>query len=281
MAYEVLAWPGPPTFLDLEDGGQAYNLGIRFQVTESLPCAGVEWNPVPATVSAPPLGSHVASLWDGDGNRLAAAAFVPTPGLEQRVLFDAAVTLLPGVDYIAAVYTIHYVFRPSGGVWPTSFSGRVIADTGRLAAYSGGPDNPAAAPSGNSTGLFYVGPLVGSDESPPEDHTTTGTAAAVLAATAGASTARITTGAGAATAAATAARTTRRLTVGSGQLAADGRATVTTARRTAAAGRLLLSARSAQVRGGSGGGPRLVSSTHGGVLASASRPDVITTSTRG
>lgn len=278
MAYEALAWALPPVSTDNNDGGQAYSMGIKFHPTEDLPCAGIEWR-VPDTVSAPPGALHTVSLYQALGQILVAQAeFTPVPGTTQRVLFTTPVPLEAGLDYVAAVYTVHYVYRASGNVYPSTPSGKVVSDEGRLLASAGGPAFPNSA-----TGLlFYVSPVVGTDEAPePEVHTTAGTAFGALSATASRSTARATAAAAPATVGASAARTSRRLTSGRAEAVADARSLAGTARRTSGAARALLTARSAQVRGASGGGPRLISSTHGGTLASASRPDVITTSTRG
>lgn len=279
MAVESLHFPDPPTDLDLEDGGQAYNMGIRFQVTEECPCPGVRWVKVPASVSVPPGGAHVASIWDESDSRLAAASFVPVPGADdQDVAFAAPFTLVPGVNYIAAIYTVHYVFRASGGVYPTSPSGKIVSDLGRLVAYNGGPDDePASSPSGSSSGLFYISPLTGSFDEDPHD--TTGTAGALLGASAAVATSRLTSGTVALTATATAARTTSRTTAARAELAAGASVVRSSARTTSGSARVLLDARGTQVR--SGGGPRLVTVGRASWLTSVTRPDAISTSTRG
>lgn len=279
MALEALAFPEPPANLDLEDGGTAYNMGIRFQVAEEIECHGVEWW-VPTTVSAPPLGNHQASIWTEIPTKLAAANFVPVPGGKQQALFEDPITLVPGTDYIAAVYTIHYVFTPSGGVWPSTPSGSAVADIGRLTAYAGGPDNvPAAAPLGTSTGLFHVSPLVGTIDEEPGDRFTEGTAGLTLGAAAAVATSRSSSGSVALTATATAACSSARATTGRAELAVGASAARSTVRTTAGVARLLLDAYGTQVRGG--GGPRLVTVGRASRLTSVARPDAITTSTRG
>lgn len=318
MALEALAWPQPPTFLDLEDG-VSYNLGVRFQVTEALNCVGISWSPVPTATPAPAGGTHVASIWSEDDVRLASADFTPIPGAgEQQISFAAPLALLPGVDYIAAVHTVHYVFRASGGVYPTSPSGKIVANIGRLAVSNAGP---LVAPAGSSSGLFYVGPLVDLGGAPdPEIHTTTGTAALVITATAIRATARPATGAATLAATATAARSTARIqagaaalavtaaasrstarataaraalaitatavtpeqhtTTGRGTCVATARATSTTARGTSGAAPVYLTARRVPPTG-PGAGPRLASASRLDRLVSASRSGVIVTSTRG
>jgi hypothetical protein len=156
---EVLTWTLPPAFTDLEDGGQNYNMGIRFQVTETLPCVGIQWR-VPDSVLSPAGGNHQASIWDESPTRLASQNFTPATGDYQDILFSGAITLSPATNYIAAVYTRSYVFRASGGVYPSSPSGKVVADAGRLQAFNGGPDLLASAPLGVSAGLFYISPIV-------------------------------------------------------------------------------------------------------------------------
>jgi hypothetical protein len=45
-------------------------------------------------------------------------------------------------------------------VYPSSPSGKVVADIGRLTPFNGGPDAIGAAPTGTSAGLFYISPIV-------------------------------------------------------------------------------------------------------------------------
>lgn len=158
---ESLAWAAEPVGTDAVDGTQAYNMGIRVSVTEALTCVGLRWR-VPDTVSAPPLGEHVAMLWQDLGNvRLARAAFTPAPGGYQNILFDAPVALETGLNYIASIYTVHYVYRASGDVYPSSPSGKMIADEGRLISSNAGPDAfPGSYPASATGLLFYVSPLV-------------------------------------------------------------------------------------------------------------------------
>jgi hypothetical protein len=279
MALEALVWPAEPADTDEVDGSQAYNMGVRFTVPADIPCAGVRWR-VPDALATPPGGSHQASIWrTGDEAKLAAANFVPVAGGYQDVLFETPITLVTGQSYVAAVYTLHYVYRASGGIWPSTPSGSAVADEGRLRDFNGGPDVVGAFP-GAPTGLmFYVSPLVGTDEGEDPDRFTSGTAAATLVATGTRSTARTLTGAGALVLGAVAARSTARVTAGSAGLGVAARASRASARSTSGSARLVLAALGAQVRGG--GGPRLVTSTRVGALTSASRPGVIITSTRG
>jgi hypothetical protein len=279
MALEALAWPAEPAVTDAVDDVQAYNMGIQFTVPEAVPCAGVQWR-VPDALSTPPEGAYQASVWRvGDEAKLAAANFVPVAGGYQDVLFETPVTLVTGQSYVAAVYTTHYVYRASGGIWPSTPSGSAVADEGRLRNYNGGPNNVAAFP-GSPTGLlFYVSPLVGTDEGEDPDRFTSGRATTVLTATGTRSTTRALTGAGALALGAAAARSTARTTAGSAGLGAAARASRASNRSTSGSARLVLAALGAQVRGG--GGPRLVTSTRVGALTSASRPGVIITSTRG
>jgi hypothetical protein len=157
---EALAWPNPPTSTDLADGSDAYNMGIEFAVVAARDCRGVSWR-VPDSVATPPGGAHVASLWRvSDQALLASKAFTPVPGGDQAVLFDAVVGLSTLERYIAAIYTIHYVFSaptPPTGWTVTSPSGNVLADTGRLIPFNGGPGQ---FPNGTFNSWYYIGPLV-------------------------------------------------------------------------------------------------------------------------
>jgi hypothetical protein len=297
MALEALDWAAEPDFTNLDDGAQSYNMGIRFTVPVEIECPGVEWRVPDGTLLAPSGGVYKVSIWDEGPTRLADAAFTPVPGGYQQVMFAAPITLAPGTNYIAAVYTRTYVFRASGGVYPSTPSGSAVADAGRLIAYNGGPDDPiSSAPSGSSTGIFYVSPIVGTAG---DDHDTAGTAGLTVAgsatsgaskpstgaagltvaATATRSTSRLTAATAGLTATATAVGTTSRLTTGRAELAAGASAARTTARTTAGTARVLFDAYGTQVRGG--GGPRLVTVSRASRLTSVARPGAITTSTRG
>lgn len=159
MAYEALDWAEEPSLTNADDT-QNYNMGIRFTVTEETSCLGAQWR-VPDALAAL-INGHVykVSIWNEVPTRLAVAEFTPTPGVYQDVLFETPITLAPATNYIAAVYTRKYVFRASGGVYPSTPSGNGVADVGRLTASNLGPDDPGSAPTGTSTGLFYVSPLL-------------------------------------------------------------------------------------------------------------------------
>lgn len=156
MAYEGLAWAANPSATDLADVGATYNMGIRFALVEGADCVGIRWR-VPDTVSTPPGGTHVASVWSVVGEtRLRSKDFTPVPGGFQDILFDTPVTLSAATNYVAAVHTQHYVFRASGGVFPSSASGNITSDESRLVAN----DDPATYPSSSGSALYYVSPLV-------------------------------------------------------------------------------------------------------------------------
>jgi hypothetical protein len=162
MAYEELVWPGVPTDTDLVDPGETYNMGIRFSLVNAKPCYGISWR-VPDSVSTPPFGIHVAKIWRvSDEVQMASKEFTPTPGVSQQVLFDATVNLAALTNYVASVHTQHYVFRASGGVWPTSPSGNVVTDESRLVSSV----NPATYPASAGSALYYVSPLIETDAGP-------------------------------------------------------------------------------------------------------------------
>lgn len=167
MAVEAIAWPQPPTSTDANDGPTAsYVMGCEFTVSEATECPGVRW-PVPDSVTTPPApaSGHYAVLWNLDGGgRLAVQAFTPIPGGDQDILFSVPVGLSPGVSYAAAVLTVHYTYR-SGASFPYSTpNGVATASTGKLSSTSD-PDDP---PLGNTGLVFYVSPLIGSDDGPAE-----------------------------------------------------------------------------------------------------------------
>ena len=170
MALESIAWPEPPTFTDLEDPGQAYNMGIRFSHEDGGPCWGVEWR-VPDTVSTPPGGTHAVGIWDvATGLRVGYEEFTPVPGGLQSVEFTTKPTLDPAPAlYVATVYTVHYVFHARTVNPISSPSGKIVADDGRLADYNGGALT-APYPSSSFASWYYVSPIMddGGSEPPNE-----------------------------------------------------------------------------------------------------------------
>jgi hypothetical protein len=275
MALEALDWPDPPASTDLNDDA-TYTMGIRFTVSEAVPCPGVEWSRVPDSVSTPPVaGAHLATLWDaGSEEQLAAAEFTPIPGTLQQIIFDTPVPLIAGPTYVAAVHTRHYVFRNGGGEWPTSLSGILVSDQGKLVA----SDDPDVYPSGTfGTPWYYVSPII--DLGGDEEHDTTGTAALAIAGSAAVATSRPSLGTAELTVTGAATRSTSRSTTGRAEIAASASAARSSVRVTSGTARALFDARGAQVR--SGGGPRLVTVGRASRLTSVTRPSAISTSTRG
>lgn len=154
--YETITLGSVPALTDLEDGGQAYNMGVAFSVVAACDGVGVRWR-VPDSVSTPPGGAHAVAIWEDGGDRIAYQEFVPIPGGNQDILFDTPASLVTG-DYIASVYTVHYVFRTGSPSGLESPSGNLVAGSGRLGAYSGGAPS-APIPSGTFDATYYVTPL--------------------------------------------------------------------------------------------------------------------------
>lgn len=154
--YEAIDLGDPPASTDLNDGTQAYNLGLEFDVLATVDCVGVEWR-VPDTVADPQGGPHAASVWDLTPTRLAYVEFTPVVGGKQQILFDTPVTLAPG-SYRVGVYTNHYVFTAGPPTGLDSPSGNLVVVSGRLAAYNGGAAT-APIPSDSTTANFHVSPL--------------------------------------------------------------------------------------------------------------------------
>lgn len=158
--YEALVWPDEPTLLNGNDGGQDYNMGIRFSVTADAPCLGIRWARTPTSFSGPPNGgSWVAALWRSVGElRLASVTFVPVAAaVDQDYLFAAPVALTAGELYVTSIFTRDYVYRSSAVGNPSSPSGLITADQGKLAA-SG---DPLSYPASNQPAHYYIGPLIG------------------------------------------------------------------------------------------------------------------------
>lgn len=156
-ADETISLPSPPATLDANDGSQNYNMGLEFTVGAAVDGLGVEWY-VPSSLATPAGGVYAAALWDVDLlSRIAYVEFTPTVSTKQRVLFGAPVALAPG-NYIACVYTNHYVFTagPIAGI--TSPSGNLVTVNGRLASYNGGAAG-APIPLDNTTTNFHIAPI--------------------------------------------------------------------------------------------------------------------------
>lgn len=233
MATEAIDWTPPePTTTDANDGTQCYNMGALFDVAEESECPGIEWR-VPDTLATPAgaEATHGISLWeDVSGALLAREPITPTPGAKQAFLFTTPVTLLPGVDYIAGVYTNHYVYSAGSPAGDASPSGVVTIKGGRLTSYNGGA-NTAPRPGDVANLTFYVGPLRTTSED-PEEHTTSGTAPATALASGVTGTVRSSaaTATGAASAAGTS--TTSRTSSGTAPVSATASASVATTRTT-------------------------------------------------
>lgn len=161
MGQEALTFPIEPTSTDLNDGTQAYNMGIRFSSVASRSCYGVRWR-VPDSVSTPPGGTHAVSIWSEDtATRLAYKEFTPVPGGYQTVLFDSPITLSASPAlYVAAVYTVHYVFATRTVTPISSPSGNLSGDLGRLAAFNGGASSAPFPNDQFGTPWYYVSPVV-------------------------------------------------------------------------------------------------------------------------
>jgi len=167
MATEALNFPVPPTATDNVDGTQSYNMGTAFTVSESVACSGIRWW-VPDSLAAPAGGAHVAGLWK-DGVRVRNQTITPTPGGYQDFPFTTQgdITLNPGEQLVASVFTVHYPFRAGAAVYPVSTSGGQATATGSRYTTNGSPtDLPDVA----GTSIYYVSPLIEiASELPPVD----------------------------------------------------------------------------------------------------------------
>lgn len=196
MTAEALAWPNPPTLTNAADGSptQAYNMGVAFTIAVTQQCDGVQWR-VPDAVEAPPGGNHAIAIWDDTaGTRTAIKHIDPTPyvGTTQNFLFDTPLTLTAG-NYIATIYTTHYVFRGDNPTGVSTPSGSAVAGEGRLRTDNSGAD-AAGIPSSAFAATYYVSPLIDVAGGGTETHITTGTASTTLHAAAAVTTTRTRTG---------------------------------------------------------------------------------------
>lgn len=265
-----------PANLDNNDG-DPYSLGTRFEPLVAGQATHGRWyfSTTPATAPV-----QIAIYRDSDQQQLGSAVFpADRPQGWHQVAFDPPIALEALGQYRVVVWTPNrYVstgayFADSitrGDIFCPAVAGRFLV--GPAMAFA---DQAFGTPSYWADFVF-----VPEGEDPePEVHTTAGTGALTLGASAARSTSRPSTGSAALTATATAARTTARATTGRAGLAAGAAAARSTVRTTTGVARLLLDARGTQVRGG--GGPRLVTVGRASRLTSVARPSAITTSTRG
>jgi hypothetical protein len=135
-------------------------MGMEFSLVAAKDGYGVQWR-VPDSVSTPPGGTHAAAIWNADtSTRLGYKEFVPAVATLQDILFDSLVPLTTGVNYVACIYTVHYVFKAGTPSGLTSPSGNVVGGPGRLAAYSGGAAD-ATEPEDNFASTYHISPLIG------------------------------------------------------------------------------------------------------------------------
>lgn len=241
MATLGVDWPQPPASLDNDDA-TTYVLGVEFDVTEELPCVGIGWVTPSAAGSTPVGGTHYATL-HADGAQVRKVTVTPTGGTEQFTF--STYTLVPGVTYVAQVYTRRYPFR--GGSFPYpgpgALASKISANVGRLSVRDNGDSDSVATTS--TSGIFYVSPVIEEGGAPPEIHTTTGTATVVVTARATTAGARPVAAAASLATTATAIAATLRATAGAAAVAPTATASVATSRTRTGAAALVLTARAA------------------------------------
>jgi len=166
---ETLTWPYQPTGVDGVDGSTYYAMGAEFALTGGVgqrDCLGIQWR-APTNTPNPglPTVNHRVMLYrKQDNSLLASKEFTPVPGQYNNVMFDSPVRLLDGFtyDYVAAVYTWHYVFAsPPGapGTWVVkSPSNNVFHEVSRLGVSNSPPSSSSSLNVFNS--FYYVSPIV-------------------------------------------------------------------------------------------------------------------------
>ena len=157
--YEAVAL-GSPTYTDLVDGTQSYNMGMEFSLVTGKDCVGVQWR-APDTAGAPAGGTHAVAIWDPTNTRIRYEEFTPVDGVLQDILFttDGPVAIASSGVYIATVYTLRYVFTSGSPSGLTSPSGNVVAGTGRLTTYNGGAAS-APYPIDSFGSTYHISPLI-------------------------------------------------------------------------------------------------------------------------
>jgi hypothetical protein len=169
-SHESLDWGDTPAVPDGVDGSSYYALGAQFNLSTGFhrDCLGIEWNPAPTNTPNPgsPTVSHSAMLFRvSDGARLAYKEFTPVPGVKNEIFFDSSVPLLGfgEEEYVAVIYTHHYVFRtpPGGaGTWEVlSPSGMIHHTTSRLYD-TPTPPTTLSVSFGTFNAWYFVSPIV-------------------------------------------------------------------------------------------------------------------------
>lgn len=143
---------GAPVVADAADA--PVNLGTLFAVTVAGSVVGIDWH---TPLVAPGVAPAVA-LWNADTVTLLGSALVGpvVVGTVQRTLFAVAAAVVPGVNYVAQIWTDRYTATLSYPSWPVTTVSMHTGTTnpGRL-LYGAAP---AYAPN-TTDSCYFVGPV--------------------------------------------------------------------------------------------------------------------------
>lgn len=144
---------GPPALPDVSDA--AVNLGVEWAVAGAGTVIGIDWT----TPLSGPGVVPVVALWNEDTATQLASQVVPVvmPGVVQRVLFAVPALVVPGVNYLAQVWTDQYTAFNAYPSWPVATANMHTATTnpGRF-LYAGAP----AMATHDNTSCYFVSPVV-------------------------------------------------------------------------------------------------------------------------
>lgn len=143
---------GAPAVTDAVDA--QVNLAVEFAVLAPGSVVGIDWTT--------PLGAPgvvpVVSLWNEDTATQLGSRTVPviSPGTVQRIMFAAAVAVVPGVNYQAQVWTDRYTATNMYPSWPvtTTHMRTATVNPGRF-LYAGAP----ALATNTNTSCYFVSPV--------------------------------------------------------------------------------------------------------------------------
>jgi hypothetical protein len=229
----------------------------------------------PSTIS----GTFSGAAWEvtaddspadsGTGTLIGTVAMPsPVPGFQEFLFSPSPFPVQAGKAYRIGLRTSEGRYAATSGGFSAAGmttgdisapqTGTTVPGVGTIAngTFGAGTSNyPASTFSG---GKYFVGPVyTAASDIPPEEHTSTGTAAATLAASATIATRRATIGTAALESTARAAVATRRVSTGTGTLAAAAGASIVTRRPTTGTGSLVVTA--GQYIAGGAPGPWLTS----------------------
>ena len=143
----------PPAVLAADDGF-SIELGVRFSSTVDGYITGIRFYKGPGNT-----GTHVGSLWDAQGNRLATATFAnETAQGWQQVNFSTPVPIVAGATYTASYFAPNGHYAAESGYFATAFTGGVLRVPANGGVYAYGAQSVFPSDAYQATN-YWVSPV--------------------------------------------------------------------------------------------------------------------------